>query len=150
MACEISHSVLGGDIRITLHLLHVLVSGSTAFVSECCLEVLNWVFRGFRGYSGAMLCSIVDRGSAPVLAALGSLPQFQKLATQFSQSLAHIVPVFRREQSLPPVLWEPSSLASLSPAPVVSVHERGYHYLQHCGSCHHLDNGLPLGQIARV
>ena len=47
---EVSHSVLGGDIRITpvlfaLHLLHVLVSGSIAYVSECCLEVLDWVLR---------------------------------------------------------------------------------------------------------
>ena len=44
------HSVLNEDIRITpllfaIHLLHILVSGSTASVSERCLEVQNWVLR---------------------------------------------------------------------------------------------------------
>ena len=81
MAYGTFHSVLGGGIRITLvllalHLLHILVSGSVASVSECCLEVQNWVLRGFRGYSGAMLGSIVDTCSASLPAALRRLPHF--------------------------------------------------------------------------
>ena len=79
MAYETFHLVLGGDIRITpvlfaLHLLQVLVSGSITSVSERCLEVQNWVLRGFRGYSGPMLGSMVDTCSASVTAALGRRP----------------------------------------------------------------------------
>ena len=78
--------------RFGSHPLHILVSGSIASVSECCLKVQNWVLRGFRGYySGAMLGSMVVTCSASVPAALGRLPHFL------------CGPVFRREQSLPPV-----------------------------------------------